>query len=204
MLNRYFGKKTFEALLFDFDGTVADTMAAHLESWNQALSVHNLKLSREQHLAWAGRPTREIVKLLNELHMTDMSYDDVAKAKETHYGNSLTQVREIVPVVEIIRHYHQKLPMAVVSGSRHKPVETTLKHLGLTKYFDAVVCAEDYENGKPEPDCFLKAATLLQVDAKNCLVFEDAELGIQAARAAGMMCLRVSEKAVAGHDIIKI
>lgn len=193
MLEKYFDRLNFAALLFDFDGTIADTMRAHLEAWNIALRVHNVTLSREQHIQWAGRPTREIVALLNDLHLINMSYDEISKAKELHYMQSLVEVKEIASVTEIIRHYYKKLPMAVVSGSRHKPVDTTLAHLGMTRYFDAVVCAEDYLRGKPAPDCFLTAATRLNVDPRNCLVFEDAELGVQAAQAAGMTCLRVSE-----------
>jgi beta-phosphoglucomutase family hydrolase len=204
MLKKYFHDQNFAALLFDFDGTIADTMPAHLEAWNQVLSVHKLTLSKEQHLAWAGRPTREIVRLLNELHLTNMSYEVISKTKELHYMRSLAEIKEIVPVADIIRHYHGQLPMAVVSGSRHRPVDTTLEHLNLTQYFDAVVCAEDYTVGKPAPDCFLQAAKLLKVKSEHCLVFEDGELGIQAAKAAGMAYLRVSESSPSGHEIRKL
>jgi HAD superfamily hydrolase (TIGR01509 family) len=204
MLKKYLESDAFEALLFDFDGTLADTMAAHLDSWNRALKVYNLSLSREQHFAWAGRPTSEIVRLLSELHLTDLSYDDIAKAKESHYLDSLLRVREIVPVAEIVRHYHGRIPMAVVSGSRRKWVEMTMHHLSLTQYFDAIVCAEDYKKGKPAPDCFLQAAKLLSVPFEKCLVFEGGELGIQAAKAAGMACLRVVEDSESGHQIRKV
>jgi beta-phosphoglucomutase family hydrolase len=204
MLDRFFSNKSFAALLFDFDGTIADTMSAHFASWNHALSFHNLQLTHEQHLTWAGRPTREIVRLLNELHLTNMTYEEVSKAKESHYLLSLDNVKEVVPVVEIIRHYRDQLPMAVVSGSRHKAVDVALDKLGLTEYFDAVVCAEDYVHGKPNPDCFLKAAALLKVAPEHCLVFEDAELGIQGAKAAGMLCVRVSENGQSGHELSKV
>ncbi|RYZ81903.1 MAG: HAD family hydrolase, partial [Proteobacteria bacterium] len=90
-------------------------------------------------------------------------------------------------------HYYGKLPMAIVTGSRRKPVEMTLTHLGLNKYFDHLVCAEDYVNGKPAPDCFLLAAKLVGVDPAHCLVFEDAPLGVQAALNAGMECLLLDE-----------
>ena len=203
MIHRYFPGSEFAAFLFDFDGTIADTMPAHLDAWNQALSVYNLSLTREQHYGWAGRPTRKIIELINELHRTSIPADEFSLAKETSYMKSLSGVKPIVPVVAIIEHYHGKIPMAVVSGSRHKPVETTLEHLGLTKYFNALVCAEDYVNGKPAPDCFLQAASLLKVDPKKCLVFEDAELGIQSARNAGMACLRVSEDPNLGHSLAR-
>lgn len=194
MLERYFPQQTFKALLFDFDGTIADTMPAHLEAWNKALQVYNLTLSREQHLEWAGRPTRKIVELLNGLHKTTIDPDAFVKAKEVDYLASISQVRAINSVVEIIKFYHGKVPMAVVSGSRHKPVEMTLAALNLTSYFDLLVCAEDYAKGKPDPDCFLIAAERLKIAPKDCLVFEDANLGIEAARRAGMACLRVTDQ----------
>jgi HAD superfamily hydrolase (TIGR01509 family) len=194
MLERYFPKQTFKAFLFDFDGTVADTMPAHLDAWNKALKVHNLTLSREQHLEWAGRPTRQILQLLNEKHGTGIEPDAFMRAKEVDYLASISQVRAIASVVSIIEHYTGKIPMAVVSGSRRKPVELTLTQLGLAKYFEVLVCAEDYVKGKPDPDCFLLAAAHLKVEPQECLVFEDASLGIEAAKRAGMACLRVTDQ----------
>lgn len=192
MLKRYFADRDFKALLFDFDGTVADTMPAHLNAWNKALAVYGLTLSREQHLAWAGRPTKMIVQMLNEIHGTSIAADEFVARKEKDYFEVLGDVRAITPIVDIIKFYSGKIPMAIVSGSRHVPVERTLAHLQLARYFDELICAEDYTHGKPAPDCFLIAAERLHVPAHDCLVFEDGELGIQSAHAAGMSCLRIS------------
>lgn len=197
MIKKFFPDKDFAAFLFDFDGTVADTMPAHFAAWNKALGVYGLGLTIEQHHGWAGRPTREIVNLLSDLHKITLSPDDVARAKELHYGGSIPAVKEIVPVVDIIRASFGKIPMGIVSGSRRKQVETTLRHLELETFFDVLICAEDYVHGKPAPDGFLKAAALLHVPPEKCLVFEDANLGIQAAHAAGMDCLRVDTN----HDL---
>lgn len=194
MLERFFPQQTFKAFLFDFDGTVADTMAAHLVAWNKALKIYNLTLSREQHLEWAGRPTRQIVEMLNAKYGSKIEPDAFVQAKENEYLASISQVRAISSIVDIIKHYFGKIPMAVVSGSRHKPVEMALAQLDLAKYFDVLVCAEDYTRGKPDPDCFLLAAEKLKVAPKDCLVFEDASLGIEAAKRAGMACLRVTDK----------
>ena len=193
MLKKYYPEREFKGLLFDFDGTVADTMGAHLTAWNRGLAIYNLTLSREQHHAWAGRPTRMIVQLLNEMHKIDISADEFLKQKEQHFFASLQEVKEVTSVVEIIKHYHGILPMAVVTGSRRAAVEKTLEHLSLTEYFDHLVCAEDYVHGKPAPDCFLLGASLLGVAPKDCLAFEDAPLGVEAATKAGMNCLLVSE-----------
>jgi len=199
MLKKYFPEHQFKGLLFDFDGTVADTMGAHLRAWNIGLAAYKLSLSKEQHQAWAGRPTRMIVQLLNEMHKVEISIEDFLKEKEVHFFSSLHEVKGIPSVVEIIKHYHGEIPMAVVTGSRRAPVERTLAHLGLSHYFDHLICAEDYAQGKPAPDCFLLGASRLGVDPKQCLAFEDAPLGIEAAHKAGMQCLHVSE-----HHELKI
>lgn len=194
MLKSYFPEHSFKALLFDFDGTVADTMPAHLSAWNKALDKYDLSLSREQHMSWAGRPTARIVEMMNELHKTDINPEQFVKEKEAHYLASLSNVTTIKSVMEIIEHYHGQVPMAIVTGSRRKIVELTMNQLGLQKYFSTLVCAEDYTQGKPAPDCFLMAAAKLQIAPTDCLAFEDAVLGIEAAHTAGMNCLMVTDE----------
>ncbi|KYG68730.1 phosphatase [Bdellovibrio bacteriovorus] len=193
MLKSFFPDRDHKALLFDFDGTVADTMGAHLKAWNIGLASYNLTLSKEQHQAWAGRPTRKIVEMLNEMHKVQIPADVFLKEKEVHYFSAINEIKEIKAVMDVIKHYHRRLPMAIVTGSRRHPVETTLKHLGITQYFEHLICAEDYQNGKPAPDCFLLGAEKLGIDPAECLVFEDAHLGIEAARNAQMDCLKVDE-----------
>jgi HAD superfamily hydrolase (TIGR01509 family) len=201
VIQKFFPDRDFKAFLFDFDGTVADTMPMHLAAWNHALSFYGLTLTLDQHHGWAGRPTREIIRLLSETHKRDLPTDEILENKETIYMKSLTGVKAIVPVLDIIEASFGKIPMAIVSGSRRKQVETTLKQIGLTKYFGHLVCAEDYVNGKPAPDCFLAAAAFFKVEPKDCLVFEDGILGIKAAEAAGMEVLRVHVHPDAGHTL---
>lgn len=193
MLKKYYPDRNFKALLFDFDGTVADTMGAHWKAWNIGLSRYKLSLSREQHQAWAGRPTRVIVDMLNEMHQIQIPADDFLKEKEVHFFAALGDVKPITSVFEIIQHYHGVLPMAIVTGSRRAPVQKTLAHLQMTHYFNALICAEDYQHGKPAPDCFLLGALRLNTAPQDCLAFEDAPLGMESAKNAGMDCLFVNE-----------
>lgn len=202
MVQRFFPNRHFAAFLFDFDGTVADTMPAHLSAWNKALGVYGLTLSQDQHMEWAGRPTREILSLLSQAHGIDLPAESFLKEKEAHYLKSLPEVKGIPPVVDILRASFGKIPMAVVSGSRRKMIELTLQQLNLATYFELIVGAEDYTNGKPAPDCFLKAAEILNVKPEDCLVFEDANLGIEAAHAANMACLRVVPHNELGHELV--
>jgi beta-phosphoglucomutase family hydrolase len=203
MVQNFYPERGFKAYLFDFDGTVADTMPGHFDAWAQTLKAYDLTFTREQHQAWAGRPTQEIVRLLSELHKVDLPMDEILKAKEVHYSKSVHLTKAIVPVVEIIEAAYGKIPMAIVSGSRRYAVESTLKLLKMDQYFDVLICAEDYVHGKPAPDCFLKAAEYFKVAPTDCLVFEDALLGIQAAQAAGMEYLKIEVHKEGGHRIVR-
>jgi HAD superfamily hydrolase (TIGR01509 family) len=188
----------FSAFLFDCDGTIADSMPVHLVAWNRVLKKWGASISLADHLMWAGRPTRKIVGLLNEQHGLNMDPDVVSNDKEAAYMDLIPTVQPIAYVAQVIAEFHGRVPFAVVSGSPRESVEKTLRHLQLFDKFDALVGAEDYAKGKPAPDCFLLGAQKLHVNPASCLVFEDADLGVEAARAAGMHWIRVS---AAGADL---
>ena len=133
----------------------------------------------------------EIIGALNRDHGLSMPVDAVAKRKENLYYELVHELKAIPEVVEHIEAKHGHIPLAVVSGSRRNSVVHSLTALGLLDKFDVLVCAEDYARGKPAPDCFLAAAAHLGVDPKDCLVFEDTDMGIEAATAAGMASVRV-------------
>src|SRR5579859_2024248 len=181
----------FRAYLFDCDGTIVDSMPLHYIAWKKALGEWNCRLEEELFYSWGGRPVREIISALNEMQGLHMPVDAVAKRKESLYFELENELKAIPEVIEHIEAKHGNIPLAVVSGSRRSSVVHSLSALGLLDKFDVLVCAEDYERGKPAPDCFLTAATRLGIDAKDCLVFEDTEMGIEAATAAGMTSVRV-------------
>ena len=181
----------FRAYLFDCDGTIADSMPLHYTAWTQSLAEWNCAFEEELFYAWGGRPVSEIIAALNAKHGLDMPVDALAKRKEKLYLDLLPELKAIPEVVEHIHAQHGRLPLAVVSGSRRSSVVSSLTTLGLLDKFDLLVCAEDYGRGKPAPDCFLTAAERLGVPAQSCLVFEDTEMGVQAATAAGMASVRV-------------
>lgn len=183
----------FRAYLFDCDGTIVDSMPLHYVAWKQALAEWNCHFPEQLFYAWGGRPVTEIIASLNEQHRLDMPVDAVAKRKENLYYEQLPQLQAIPEVLEHIEAQHGRIPFAVVSGSRRNSVVGSLTTLNLLDKFETLVCAEDYSNGKPAPDCFLLAAQRLGVAPEHCLVFEDTEMGIEAATAAGMASVRVPQ-----------
>jgi beta-phosphoglucomutase family hydrolase len=181
----------FEAYLFDLDGTVADSMPLHFRAWNKIISEEGGHFPEELFYAWGGVPLHRIVHQLNERCGLEMIVEDVVRRKETMYLEMLHTVQPIASVVRVMEAQHGKVPFAIVSGSPHHSIESTLRHLGLRDRFELIVGAEDYTHGKPDPEPFLTAAKKLNVAPEKCLVFEDADAGIQAATAAGMKWVRV-------------
>jgi beta-phosphoglucomutase family hydrolase len=183
----------FRAYLFDCDGTIVDSMPLHYVAWKKALAEWSCTFEEELFYAWGGRPVHDIIASLNDMHGLNMPVDAVAHRKESLYHEQLPQLQAIDEVVAHIEAQHGRIPLAVVSGGRRSSVVGSLSALSLIDKFDTLVCAEDYKNGKPAPDAFLLAAERLGVPPASCLVFEDTDMGIEAATAAGMASVRVPQ-----------
>jgi beta-phosphoglucomutase family hydrolase len=178
-------------LVFDCDGTIADTMPAHYRSWVQTLGEFGVEFPEAMFYEMGGIPTPRIIEILNERHGHAMPVMETAHAKEALFEKLIPEVMPIEPVVNVIRDYHGKLPMAVATGGMRHICHKTLATLGLLDRFHAIVTADDVKHGKPAPDIFLEAARRLAVDPTLCMAFEDANLGVQSATAAGMLVIDV-------------
>jgi HAD superfamily hydrolase (TIGR01509 family) len=183
---------TFRAYLFDCDGTIVDSMPLHYIAWKTALAEWNCIYPEDLFYAWGGKPTREIISDLNKMNGLSMPVEAVAVRKEELYFALLPQLQAIPEVMEIIEAEQGRIPFAVVSGGRRNSVERSLSVLGLMGRFETIVGSEDYVNSKPAPDAFLVAAERLGVAPADCLAFEDTELGIAAATAAGMATVKIA------------
>ncbi len=182
---------TFSAYLFDCDGTIVDSMPLHYIAWTKALGEWGCVFPEDVFYAWGGKPAIQIITELNEQQGLTMPVKEVAERKERMYYELLHGVQAVPEVLEHIDAQHGKMKFAVVSGSRRDSVTKSLTALGLIDKFDAIVCAGDYKNGKPDPEPFLLAASRLGVLPEECLVFEDSDIGIEAAVAAGMATVKV-------------
>jgi HAD superfamily hydrolase (TIGR01509 family) len=181
----------FGAYLFDCDGTIVDSMPLHYIAWTQALGEWDCTLDEKRYYAWGGMPVAEIIGMLNAEQGLRMPVAVVAARKERLYVELLPRLEAVPEVVEHVEAQYQRIPFAVVSGSTRDSVTASLDALKLLDRFDTMVCAGEYTRGKPDPECYLMAAELLGVAPESCLVFEDTDMGIQAATAAGMASVRV-------------
>lgn len=183
----------FRAYLFDLDGTVADTMPQHFVAWTAALAARGAAMSEELFYQLGGVPPLRVAEMLNERFGYALDPVSLVADKEARFLAGVADIKPIASVLAHIVEAHGRIPLAIVSGSPRDNVERTLAAMGLTDRFTITICAEDYTQGKPHPEPFLKAATLLGVAPADCLVFEDADAGIASAEAAGMQWVRVPQ-----------
>jgi beta-phosphoglucomutase-like phosphatase (HAD superfamily) len=186
----------FDAYLFDCDGTVADSMPLHYVAWARALGEWNCNLSEKLFYEWGGRPIVDIIASLNQTHGLSMPVEEVAARKEGYYYEALPQLTAVPDVLEHINLSYGRIPFAIVSGSTRESVTASLKILNLLDKFETMVCAGDYARSKPHPEPFLLAAQRLGVAPEKCLVFEDTDMGIASATAAGMASVKVPQPAM--------
>lgn len=179
------------ALLFDLDGTLVDSMPAHNAAWKSVLGIHGCAITDIVLQEYAGVPNERTVELFNERFGWNLVPKDIAAAKEQTVLGLLGQVRPISSVLEMVQTNFGRIPLAVVSGGSRSLVSEILAATKIASYFTTVVAFEDAPRGKPHPDPFLEASRRLAVPASSCLVFEDGDAGIQAARTAKMRVIRV-------------
>jgi HAD superfamily hydrolase (TIGR01509 family) len=183
----------FEAVIFDCDGTLIDSMPAHFEAWCEALTLHgaNGVLKEDVFYAMGGRPTKDIVVELNDEYGLKLNPASVALSKREAFLKKLHTLELIDEVADFARSLRGRVPMAIATGGSRYVIEKTLQAVGVSDWFDEVVTADEVKIGKPAPDVFLLAAKMLGVSPVKCLALEDAPAGIMAAQCAGMSVVAV-------------
>jgi HAD superfamily hydrolase (TIGR01509 family) len=186
--------KGYKAFLYDCDGTLADNMAAHKETYLKVALSKGHVIDGAIIDELAGWPVIDVIKEMNVRFGTDF---DAAEFKDLKYQLFLNEyvalTRPIEFVAEHLKAHVGKVKIAVVSGSGRQAVEKTLQVLGIIDLVEVLVCAGETEKGKPHPDPFLAAAYKLNISPKDCLVFEDGAAGAEAADRAGMQCVRIDK-----------
>ena len=182
-----------KGLIFDCDGTLADSMPLHWHAWRMVTQRHGLHFPEDRFYAFGGVPARDILKLLAEEQGRALDHIAVAHEKEEAYLTSLSQIEPIHAVVEIAQANHGRIPLAVASGGTEKIINLVLARLNIRHLFAAVVTSEMVKNQKPAPDIFLEAAKQIGVEPTFCRAYEDTDLGLTAIRAAGMDAVDVRE-----------
>lgn len=178
-----------KGLIFDLDGTLADTMPYHFKGWQKACRRYGIDMDTAFLRKHTGSPGWIIAAELIENYKLNgsVTVDEIMDEKIKEFFNLQHLIKPIEPVTDIVKRYHGTVPMAVGTGGHRDAVERTLKITGLRDYFEIIVTANDVNNFKPHPETFLRCAEMMGLPPEKIEVFEDSDLGIQAAINAGMI-----------------
>jgi HAD superfamily hydrolase (TIGR01509 family) len=180
-----------KGLIFDCDGTLVDSMPLHMRAWEYVIAAQGLKWDYEFFFSRKGMPEEDIIVEYNRRFDRTFDPADTVRKKHEYFWSRLEELSPIPHVVAIAQRYHGVLPMAVASGGTGKTVNLELETLHLRRFFPVIITADDDVKPKPAPDIFLEAAKRLGVAPELCQVFEDGDLGLEAARIAGMLATDV-------------
>lgn len=176
-----------KAQIFDLDGTLSDSLPVHLASWHSVCAALNCTFDDNILFELTGAPTILFAERLKQEQNLDISPEEIVALKQTEFRKNISRIKPHDAVISLMKNAHGHIPMAVGTGASRASAMLQMQELGIDRLFDAIVTADDVDHHKPEPETFLKCAEMMRVDPKHCQVFEDGELGMQAARTAGMI-----------------
>ncbi len=185
-----------DCLIFDLDGTIADSMPLHIEAWKEMGQFYGAEITTDMINQFAGSPTSKVIKTLNEAYGWSMEVEYGSKMKSELFANKLDNIDAIAPLEpmwEIAKKYKSKIPICIGTGSGRVNASKTIRLMGAEDFFDYVVTATDVENHKPHPETFLLSAERFNIAPSKCLVFEDGRLGVDAGLAGGMNVVFIPE-----------
>ncbi len=176
-----------KGLIFDCDGTLVDSMPLHMRAWEYAIREKGGTWDLEFFVSQKGMPEEDIVVLYNTRFSSELDPSDTVKTKHRFFRAHAAEFKPIQHVVDVVMKHQGRLPMAIASGGVRENVELELKTIKVRRFFSVILTADDDIKPKPSPDIFLEAAQRLGVAPECCQVFEDGDLGLEAARIAGML-----------------
>ena len=181
------------ALIFDLNGTMINDMEFHIQAWTYILNEElNAGLTQDQvKNQMYGKNSELFIRVFGEGKMTNDEMDYWSMEKEKRYQQAYRPYLQLINGLDefLKRAYEAKIPTGIGSAAIPFNIDFVLDQLDIRKYFSAIVSAEDVEISKPNPETFLKAARLLKTAPADCLIFEDAPKGVEAARNAGIPCV---------------
>lgn len=197
---------SFDAVLFDMDGTLIDTESAYLEEWVRAAKLQGFEITQDLWHQMLGRPTIDCHRLVQDAFGADFKLDVFA----TEYRSRLNdRLQDHVPVMPGVLNLLQDLkvqgtPLAVATSATRKSAEAYLSTAGLRDYFSHVITRDDVDQGKPHPEPFQKAAAALSVAPERCLAMEDTEAGIRSAHGAGTIPIMIPSLKQPANEIAEL
>lgn len=181
----------YEGIVFDMDGTLIDSMGSHMQAWEKTCEVYGYPFDLTFMYELGGVPSADTARILNDRHQRNHDPAEVAAHKRDVWWELDHSPTLIEDTIAVFNHYRPSMKIGVGTGADRSQAEKLLGQHGLLERIDALVTSSDVTDGKPHPETFLTVAEKIGVPANKCVVFEDTEIGLQAAQRAGMDCILV-------------
>ncbi|MFC2047959.1 HAD family hydrolase [Chloroflexota bacterium] len=183
-----------KAIIWDMDGVIANTAPHHLKAWQEALSKRGVKFTEEDFRESFGLRNDTIIRKVLGEEVSQDEIDSIASEKEESFRRKIKQGLKPLPgVIKLLKSLSEhRFRMALASSAPIENIQLLTEGLGINKFFQVIVSEKDVTEGKPSPQGFLLAAERLRIKPDNCIVIEDAIVGVTAARRAAMRCLAVT------------
>jgi beta-phosphoglucomutase-like phosphatase (HAD superfamily) len=181
-------------LIFDLDGTLADTMWMHIDAWEKAGRQFGVAISGDLINELAGTPTQPLMQILNDRFGWTIDPEEFEIIKDREYlltKNAAGRIKPVQYILDIALAHRDIMPMSVGTGSVREDAHMAMIDLNIMDLFKGLITADDITYPKPHPETFLKCAEIIDIDPIYCQVFEDGPMGIKAALAAGMRVTNV-------------
>ena len=193
-VNKLLSHFSVEAVIFDLDGTLIDNNDYHLQTWKQFLKNEGIDISDENYNAFInGRTNKDAIEYIYGKKMSDEQTMEYTLEKEALYRKLykpfIKPVEGLIPFLKILAN--KEIPIGMATSGIQVNIDFLFEHVPIKKYFKVIVNSAHITHGKPHPEIYLKAASLLNIRPANCLVFEDAAVGIKSAKAAGMRVIAI-------------
>ncbi len=183
----------FQGIVFDLDGVLFHTEPLHREAWNNALEEIGLAVSPEELMSWTGVPCQKISADLEARWKGRLSRDEYYSLKDGHFVEIINSRDSLFNgLAEFLEALSVRVPIAVATASSRGNVDMMLRNSGIAGFFKAVVCYEDVEKHKPDPEVYLKASGLIAVEPENCIALDDSPGGCTSAISAGIYTLGIT------------
>jgi len=183
--------ESYQGLIFDMDGTLVDSVDQHDRVWSEVLKAYHIPFSAQRMVALGGVPSLQTVEILCDEAGIQIDCLEVATAKEQRFIEMGFDGLQLTPLMAVVNHYVGLKPMAIGTGANSSEAKSILTHFGILELFDVLVCADMVLRPKPKPDTFIQCALKLDCEPSQCIVFEDADGGLAAAKEAGMATVDV-------------
>ncbi|MHB2155396.1 HAD family hydrolase [Calditrichota bacterium GD2] len=181
-----------KAVLFDFDGVIVKSMEQHFNAWHQAFLEKGVEIKEDEFFVLEGQGINTIAHHLGKIYGLNRQQVEEVMERKVNYYNQFMTLEFYDHFHELVEHLHRsQVPMGVVTGGNRSRVEKIINE-HFDRYFKALVTVDDVERGKPFPDPFLKAAQMLNMAPQNCIVVENAPMGIKGAKRAGMTVVAIT------------